>query len=169
MLIGVMIMSVLVVAAGVLLFTTPTADEDDPGPAIAAPPTVSVPGEGGNESVEGVHTPPPPEESPNTPPPPEIPPPPEVRSVSIVYGSQNRVMTDFTVRVGEPVPLRVRVEPAGVGEEIIWFSSNTAVFEVVPTNMEGTAARVTGQGRGTATLTVTVGGITAECTVRGRQ
>jgi uncharacterized protein YjdB len=80
----------------------------------------------------------------------------------------NREATDFSMDRGDRIALRVRVEPVGIDEEIIWMSSDRSIFEVVPSNAEGTAATVTGIGAGRATLTVTVGGVEAECTVRVR-
>jgi len=91
-------------------------------------------------------------------------PPPEIRSLTITYNG--RETSDFTAKVDEVVPLRVRVEPVGVEGEPIWTSSDRSVFEVVKTNTEGTQVNVKGIGRGTAKLTVTVGDITQECWVR---
>jgi len=169
MLIGIMIMSVLVVAAAILLFTTPADEEGNLGASAANPssPVSSMPDESDNITEEGNNVPPaetPPEDTE----PPMTPAAPEVRAVFIVYGSNNRVMEDFTVKVGEKVPLRVRIEPMGVLDEIIWSTSNRGVFDIVPDNTEGTAATVHGLGRGTATLTVSVGGVEATCIVRGR-
>jgi hypothetical protein len=164
MLIGVLIMSVLVVAAGVLLFTTAPDASDTPASAAEVPPTVSIPGDDGNTSLQGDPVPPSPPPTVEVSVSPDPPPPAEVRTVTIVYGSRNRVMTDFTASVNETVPLRVRIEPLGAEGEIVWASSNRSVFDVVRT-----AARVTGIGRGTAELTVTVGGVTAVCIVRVRQ
>jgi hypothetical protein len=100
-------------------------------------------------------------------PPPQPPSPSEVQAVSIVYSG--RVMTDITMRVGEIIPLSVRIEPLGIDAEVVWSSSDRSVFEVTPTDVEGTSARVTGVGRGTATLTVTFDGVVAECAIRVRQ
>jgi hypothetical protein len=167
--IGIMIMSVLVVAAAILLFTTPPDEDNSPAASAQSPspPTMTMPDDTGNNTVEGNNVPPsdtPPDE-PDTPPTPVAP---EVRAVYIVYGSNNRVMEDFTVRVNEKVPLRVRIEPLGAMDEIIWSTSNRGVFDIVPENTEGLAATVHGLGRGTATLTVSVGGVEATCIVRGR-
>ena len=166
MLISVLIMGVLVVAAGVLLFTTPVEAEGGGPPVIVSPEPTSGP-EDDIESMEGTNRP-----SPTPTPSPELETPtptpaPEVRSVLITHN--NRRMEDFTARVGEVVPLGVRVEPVGVEEEIIWLSSDRSVFEVVETNAEGSAVRVTGIGPGTATLTVSVGGVEATCIVRVRR
>jgi len=161
MLIGILILSVLVVAAGILLFTTPAPDEQSDNPSISSPsPTIP---DDETISVTGSNPlKPDPVETPEIDESPE-PPPPTVRSVTITYGGREN--TDFTAKVAEEVALRVRIEPVGIEEEIIWTTSDRAVFDVVP-SIEGTAATVTGIGKGTATLTVTVGGVEAECIVR---
>ena len=170
MYIGILIMAVLVVGAGVLLFTAEPAEIDTPGASALSPPTQSLPNETTNTSEPGTQTVPPPAPPSSSPPEesPTAPPQPEVRTVQIVYGSNNSPRDDITVRVGERVPLRVRIEPLGVTDEIIWSTSNRAIFDVVPTNTEQTAARITGIARGTETLTVTVGGVTATCIIRVR-
>jgi len=165
MLVSVAIMSVFVIAAGVLLVTTPVPDAEPP-PQIYTPPTPIVPDDRETVSLPGNH---PVTPTPNPDPEPEEPTPepaPTVRNVIITYnGRENR---DFTASVGERVDLRVTVVPDGIEEEVIWTSSNESIFQVVPTNTQGTAARVTGLGRGTATLTASVGGFDAECIVRVR-
>jgi uncharacterized protein YjdB len=70
---------------------------------------------------------------------------------------------------GDRITLSARIEPVGIDEEIIWTSSNTSVFEVVPDNVEGTAATITAMGSGSATVRVSVGGREAECIVRVRR
>ena len=162
MLISVLILGVLVVAAGFLLFTTPNAEAETPDSSVSNP-TLSVPDDTDNVVVTNSITPPPSTEPPvsETPTPP---PPPQVRSVSIYY--VNTMKTDFTAKVGERVPLTVKVEPPGIEEDVIWLSSNRNVFEVVETGTGGTAATVIAIGKGTATLTVSVGGVEATCVVR---
>jgi len=163
--IGILIMSVLVVAVGVLLFTTPAQGEDDPGDPPENTPSSSLPDESENETVQGEEVPPsPPATEDNTPPTPT--PPQEVRTVTITYSG--RAKTDFTIRVGENVPLSVRIEPLGIEADIIWTSSDRNIFEVVPVDLEGRQVKVTGVGIGNATLTVSVGGVEATCIVRGR-
>ena len=95
--------------------------------------------------------------------------PPNVQSLYITYAG--RVVTDFTEYVGAKIPLRVRIEPAGLqfAEEITWTSSDPGVFEVVTNNPEGTAATVVIIGSGlarSATLTVALGNARAECIIR---
>jgi len=158
MMIGVLIMAALVLATGFLLFTAP--EDPDRGAAITEP-------EPPPEEIETAPTPkplPPPEtptiipESPS--------PQPEVRSVTITYDGKKR--EDITEYVGNTVPLAVRVEPVGIQEEIIWESSDRSVFEVATTNPDGTTVTVTPIDKGTATLTVSVGGVEAKCIVRVR-
>ena len=175
MIIGVLIMAVLVVAAGVLLFTTPQP-EDEPGtpPTTIEDEPTGTPGDetisvtGSGPSVE----PSPPEETSESPSEsPSEPPRLEVESVFITYAGLPLV--DFSEPIGTPVPLRVRIEPPGAeyDGDIVWSSSNTSVFDVVKDNPEGTAATVTIIGSGSAraaTLTVSVAGVEAECIVRIR-
>jgi hypothetical protein len=162
MLISVLIMAAFTVAAGILLFTTPvdadssTPPENEPG--------ISMPGEEGNESMEGRHP-----VVPTTEPPPtttEPPPPPVVTDIFIVY--DGRVLTDFTQPRGVPIELRARIEPVGIDAEIIWSSSNPEVFEVVPVDVGGVGVRVTGIARGDEKLILSVGDLQTECWVRIR-
>ena len=88
----------------------------------------------------------------------------DVVSVAIVYS--NRPVDDVTIGIAERAPLRVRIEPVGVGSEIVWTSSNASVFQVVPDNAEGTSAMITGVGVGVATLTASVDGVEADCVIR---
>ena len=171
MLIGVLIMSVLVIAVAVMLFSTekPEATDVD-SPQINSTDGINNPGDDDNTEMPGknpVIPTLPVEPNVDETPEPTISPTPEVRSVTITYA--NRETKDFTVKVGESVSLRVRIDPVGVEEEIIWTSSNRNVFEVVETNTEKTNAKVTGIGTGVATLTVSVGDVVAECTVRGKK
>jgi len=158
-------MAALVVAAGVLLFTTDVpADANNP-PPVTNPP--SIPDDESNVSVTGTPVTAPPEEEPTIEPPTPTPTV-EVNSVTIIYTGDGRPRTDITERVGGQVPFRVRVDPLDHDEEILWISSDRAIFEVVPTNTEGLSATVYAIGRGTATLTVIVGGVEAQCIVRIR-
>jgi len=85
-------------------------------------------------------------------------------SVAITYA--DRPMTDFTFRIGERVPLSARIEPVGPEYSIKWSSSDENIFTAVTDDATGVSATITGIGNGSATLTVTVGDIQAECTVR---
>ena len=93
----------------------------------------------------------------------------EVWSLTITYSG--RPISDFTQNVGAVVRLGVSVEPPGAEfiEAIVWESSDTTVFDVAINNPVGTSATVTIIGDGTAdsaTLTVSMGEITAECIIR---
>jgi DNA-directed RNA polymerase subunit RPC12/RpoP len=167
MLISVLIMGVLVVASGILLFTTPGEADEGLGSTVAEPSTSSVLpddtdviSQGGRNEFEPTPTP-------TAEPTPEPSPPPEVRSVKIYFA--NRETTDFSMNRGDRVALRVRIEPVGLDEEVIWTSSNPNIFDVVADSVEGTAATVTAIGSGNATLRVSVGGREAECIVRVRR
>jgi len=165
MLIGILILSVLVVAAGVLLFTTNVPEDEDPGPAASSP-TGSIAGEDETTSVTGTNPVIPDDDKPPETEEPSETPTPTVRSVMITYGGKEK--NDFTAKIGESVALRVRIEPVGIEEKIMWESSDRNVFEVVSTDEMGLSAKVTGIGKGNATLTVTVGGVEDDCIVRVR-
>ena len=176
MIIGVLILAVLVVAAGVLLFTTPRPD-DTIVPEVEISDSESppeLPDEDSNTSMQGTGTPveETPEEVEETPETSETPPR-KVESVVILFAKTPIQDNDFSTNVGDKTPLTVRIEPAGVefDDEIVWESSDRSVFEVVKDSTDGTSAMVTSIGSGSArmaTLTVTVGDIKAECIVRIR-
>ena len=174
MIIAILIMAVLVVATGALLFTTPQPDEpEDLSMGLSEDSHQDLPDDLQNTSLEGTgpEVPSVPEE-PEEPPEEPVPPTPQVQSVTITYAGST--ILDFTEPVGERIPLRVRVEPPGAEfeEDVVWTSGNTSVFEVVKDNTEGTSAMVTIIGSGSvnyATLTVTVGGVEAQCIVRVRR
>jgi len=171
MIIGILILGVLVVAAGVLLFTAPRAEEEQPAIQNSSERTprdpvddsdnISVSGQGPTvppSSTETIETT---SETPTAPT--------RVTSLIITYAGMEQA--DFTGFVGEQVSLRVKVEPPGLEltEKVVWRSSDTSVFEVVEDNLEGTAVTVTiiGEGQASfATLTASIGGVEAECIVR---
>jgi len=159
MLISVLILAVFTVAAGILLFSTP-ADADDrdntPDSNISSPDDDIVAEQGLHPEATPTPTP--------TPEPEEVAPL-EVSSVTITYLGNPR--KDFQVKVGEVVELKVRVEPFGIEADIEWTSSNTDIFDVVPTTINRDTVNVTGIGVGTATLTVIVNGIEETCIVYG--
>jgi len=166
MLISVLVLGVLVIAAGFLLFTTPPAEADEKNPPPTSP-TGSLPNEDDNVSLTNPDTPPP-----STPPTvsdtPTPPPAPQVQSVTITYAGRGIKDNDLTEYVGNKLALGARVEPPGIEEVIDWRSSDTGVFEIVPTSTDGTAATLTPIAKGTATLTVTVGGVESTCIIRIR-
>ena len=174
LLIAVLIMSVFVVATGVLLFTTEPEDlpdididlsnaGDEPLDGDTSPDDhVSLP------SANPVITDPDDDLLPPDDPTPVGP----IRATSIsvrynnsplISGSEGR---EFSFSVGDALTLTVRIEPLGVEDEIIWSSSDRAIFEVTPTNPEHTEVTVRAIGRGTGRLTVTVGDISETVIVR---
>ena len=173
MLIGILIMGVLVLAVGVLLFTAPRPeDSDEINISISSsdPTGLGIADEGDNVTMDGSR--------PNISPSPsttaqisESPspsPPAKVTSVIITYAGTPTV--DFMEPIGQQTPLVAKVEPAGVEfEKVVWESSDTSVFDVVTTNLDGTNATVTIIGSGVnrvAVLTVRVGDVEASCYVR---
>jgi len=163
MLISVLIMGALVVAAGVLLFTTPVEADTNPSGSIVSQ-FPDLPDENDNNSLVNPITPPPPTPFVTLEPTPT--PALKVNSVTITFAGKKT--EDFTEYVGKSVALGARVDPVGIEETIIWTSSDRGVFEVVATNTEGTAATVTPIAKGTAILSVSVGDVEATCTVRIR-
>jgi len=171
MLIGILIMAVLVVAVCVLLFTTKTPDEADsndpviedttsPSGGIISDPTNDINAEDNPTTI------PPtldvsvddPTDSPSSQAPP-------ISSVTITY--TNSKATDFTVKVNDRIPLKLKIEPVGVDAEIIWESSNSSVFDIIDISPDRTSATVIGLSPGVEEkLTVTVGDVVETCIVR---
>ena len=167
MLVGILVLAVLVVAVVVLLATAEKPEDD--GYSLMEPPTDNIPDmsglgtDGDNISELGPSMDPSP--PPTTSEEPSVSPVPVVTSVIITYAGVKK--DDFTAKIGEQVPLKVKIEPPGVEAEVEWVSSNTNVFDVVARDTTGLDAKVTGKGRGDATLTVIVNGeIEAKCIVR---
>jgi DNA-directed RNA polymerase subunit RPC12/RpoP len=166
MLAGIAMMTVLVIAVGVLLITAAEPPpESPPTQAVDTGTPSGLPGDSDNTSVTGD----------NTTPPPDTPPsiddtqsslPPSVESVTITYAG--RKIEDFSEPIGKKIVLKVKIEPEGIDEEITWSSTNNSVFEVVPSE-DGLSATVTIIGRGSARVLVKVGDKTAECWVRGKR
>ncbi|MDR1590291.1 MAG: Ig-like domain-containing protein [Oscillospiraceae bacterium] len=162
--IGILILSALIIAVGALLFTSladrgddPPSDPsgavtDDPGGSPDIPDDSDVNTQPGTQPTL---TPTP------TPSPSPSPTPQPVESVQMTYAG-TAISEEFSVWTGEEVALKARTVPAETEYTPVWESSDEEVFMV---NQDGT---VTGIGRGTAKLTVTVGGATAECIVRGK-
>ena len=89
-----------------------------------------------------------------------------VQSVAITY--YGRQLTDVSMDVGDRIPLMLSIEPLGVEEGLtqVWTSSDLNIFKIEDTNLKGVDAVITGISSGVATLTVSVGGVIAECIVR---
>jgi len=170
MLISVLVLGVLVIAAGFLLLTTPPAEADgrgegeNPSNSLNSP---SLPDDGDNVSIENTNTPPP-SPSPVVSDTPTAPPAPQVQSVIITYANRPIKDNDLTEYVGNKLTLGAKVEPPGVDEAVEWTSSDTSIFEIVATNTDGTAATLTPIAKGDAKVTVTVGGVESSCIVRIR-
>ena len=94
----------------------------------------------------------------------------EIDSVAITYDGIMR--QDITLRVGEIVPLGIRIEPVGAecGGEIDWTYDRVVGEEIViievDTDSNGLRFIVTGISPGISTLQVSVGGVGAYCILR---
>ena len=165
MLIGILIMGVLVIAATFLLLANRSPDVPEDKVVMDTPPSIgkisteddTITVTGNNPAAPSSTPTPTPEELQETPAP-------SVRSVMITYS--NKKKEDFTAKVAEQVVLGVKIDPIDFKGDIVWSSSDESVFQVVANNVDGTQAKVTGIGKGNAKVTVTVGGVQAECIVR---
>ena len=95
----------------------------------------------------------------------------EVQSVTVRQGRNNLpghpTAPEFSLKLSDTsITLNVSIEPAGVDEIPRWDTSDINVFEVTPTTPEADEAIVRAVGKGTATLTVTVGDVKQEVVVR---
>jgi hypothetical protein len=167
MLVGILVLAILVIAVVVLLFATPNPDDgqgtDVRSTDTSPPDPTGGMGDGSTVSESG------PSISPSTPPstdpPITTPPAPLVESVTITYNGSRR--KDFSIKIAEQVPLKLKIEPVGVDAEITWTSSDRDIFDVVPSDTDGKSAVVTGIGIGEGLLTVKVGDFVETCIVRG--
>ena len=168
MMISVLIMAVFVVAAGILLFTTPNgAEAQDPGDDIS----LSSSPEDDVDQLLGVHPDPSPEPSP-TPSPEPIITTPLIELIEILYSGSRLRDDEFTMHVGDaPIPLNIRIDPPVPidGLRIEWTSEDPEVFDVVVSpGSGGTGAYVHAIGVGTRDLTVTIDDVSATVKVRVR-
>jgi len=155
MLISVLIMAVFTVGAAILLFSTPTADAQDP----VDTPSLGSSVEDDINSLPPVTTDPTPTPTIETTPVIKL----SVSSVTITYGG--RVLPEFTLRQGELLrDVRVNIEPIEIIElydlKIEWESSNEDQFQIVPNLVNGRYYSVDATGiasSGFARLIVTVG------------
>ena len=83
-----------------------------------------------------------------------------VTSVSITSIYSSGELTDFTISSGSEIQLSCETVPAETSAKATWSSDDTSVFTVTQDGL------VKAVGSGMATLTVKVGGATAECIVR---
>lgn len=84
----------------------------------------------------------------------------KITAVKIMVKAQGVAATDVTIdTVGKSVQFSFATTPDTTGKVGIWKSSDLNVFNVVD-------GKVTTLGKGTATLSVTVDGIPAQCIIR---
>jgi hypothetical protein len=160
MIISVLILAVFVVAAGILLFSTPSDTGVQPSPSPS--PGISDPDDG-FVGLPGLEPPPPP--SPTPEPPPVIQS--QITSMLVSMTGSDRVLggsdNNFTLARGETLGIRatIRIEPpiADLDDlDVEFVSSNDEVFSVEPTLVGDPGvygATLRWVGRGAATLTVT--------------
>jgi len=82
----------------------------------------------------------------------------KAEKVSIYYGTREK--TDVTMKVSETLQFKAVTVPAEIESAPLWESSNNDVIVVLQSGL------VTAVGRGTATLVVTVDGVSASCIIR---
>jgi len=167
MLISILIMAVFAVAAGILLFTTPTdADGQDPGSEIGLPAP-----EDDIDEVPGFHPEPTPTPTPDPTPVIAV----EINSITITYGGNPWNNDSFTIRSGGSEQFGLRIEPPAFDRaddfSVEFESSNPDVFDVfeVPMGQEGRygfEAKWIGTGNGTLRVIVTNNGIRTEWSTR---
>jgi len=87
--------------------------------------------------------------------------PPEAESIAIT--SNGLPFTQAELLTGESIDLRITVEPEGVADEIILSSTAAGIIEITPNTDDKTDIKITGVGKGTTTLQVSVGRILVEC------
>ena len=156
--IGGLLLVVLLVATIVLIVSSlPSKQDPDVANSPSGSPPPSISGDEGLSTMTSepiISTPPP-----STEPPPTGPVAPAIDSVVITYSGEDR--DEFTTVLDESVLLSFRTVPASAGDElkVLWETSDENVFMVLQTG------EVKPTGTGMATLKLTVGGKTAECTV----
>ena len=174
MLIAVLIMGVLVVATGVLLFTTEAPEPDDSMLGDELEESLEESPLDDNEGIfalDGANLVVPPEDDIEPPEEEDTPLTVEVQSVTVRHGRNNLPghpnAPEFSLKLNETsITLNVSVEPVGVLEIPQWTTSNMNVFEVTPTTPEADEATVRAISKGTATLTVAVGEVSQDVIVR---
>lgn len=87
-----------------------------------------------------------------------------VRAVEIRFNE--RKLADFTILLDDYIDLNASVTPAWFAGSITWESSDSSVVTVEYDSADGSGARVTAVGSGTAFLTVTAGDMSTTCNVR---
>ena len=89
-------------------------------------------------------------------------PPPDAESVVITL--DGTPVDRAEIYAGDSAVLRILVEPEGAVDEIIFSSSNPGILDAAASNYNLDEIVVTGVSDGSATLTVSVGDISVECT-----
>jgi hypothetical protein len=156
--IAALIAVVLIVAVVALLLANGKDDTD----LITTPPGGNLPDEGDVSSVTSSPLPP---EEPSPTETPTATPPPAITAVQVRYNGFLIANNDLTEYVGNSLPLTCTTVPAETDEIPVWESGNESAFQVVP-DATGKKANLTVVGTGDATLTVTVGGVSAEVIIR---
>lgn len=157
--VGLLLVVILIAAVVVLLVTAlnsagkdSTPDASASASASASPSASFSEGDGVTEVTNSAT--PPPTTAPTTAPPAVT-----IQSIMITWlGSES---TDVSINVADIYTFGYAVTPAEyTGGTAVWSSSDEAVFVVLQTG------QVTATGAGTATLTVTLDGVSATCVVR---
>ena len=87
----------------------------------------------------------------------------EVTSISV--SSSGRIQTEFHTMVNDSILLDARIIPDGAGSDITWSSSDPDVLEVLPVDLRGQEAHITGIAAGVADVIVSAGGFEARYVV----
>ncbi len=142
------ILVVAVILSMIVLISTSlkTGDSNKPDANVTPDPNVNVV----SPSLEPTPTPTP------------SPTPPAITSINLYYSNLTTPMTEFTEKVGETVPLKVTVYPLEIPPVINWSSSDENVCTVEGDNI---SCKITGVGKGKATVTAECYGKTATVTV----
>lgn len=150
--IGIVLMVVLIAAVVILLITTDKG-ESSPPKEEKTPPAANE----GVASLDNDPLPPKPVE----PTEPDKEPEPKVQQITITWCGDAR--DDITMKPLEDLELGYSTVPADVEEEAIWETSDEEVFVVTPKSGKVTAV---GESGDVATLTVSIGDVSAECIIR---
>lgn len=158
--IGALLLVVLIVAV-IILIVSAVKDGGDKLPATSPSPSFSH-GDGVTNSDDPSEPSAEPSIEPSPSPSPSAP---LVQSVAIyAYGNQKAISGgekgDVTLKLAEKCPFTVKVTPEGSGSTPVWATSNEDIVTIL---QDGT---VTAIGKGEATISVTVDGVTAECLIR---
>ena len=158
--IGVLLLVLLIAATMVLILTSLPKNGEVSSPTDSANPSdigPSIPGEEQVTHIEDTSEP----SAPETPTPSEsatI----EIAEVIVTYTGKPIENKDFTMKLGETLPLGFKTIPETTDKTATWESSDEDVFMVT------SDGKVTAVGKGSATLTVTVDGVPDKCVVRVR-